>query len=131
MTFPIGLTAVSFDIVINDDEILENNETFIVSINSITNEHMVDTPGLTTITIVDTSSKILINTTNQLFYFILMRLIIIIIIPDNSNVFKKIHTSIMPQYCLNTFQMSSCLKIRIHFSMYICNFVYYSNQCML
>ena len=70
MTFPIGLTAVSFDIVINDDEILENNETFIVSINSITNEHMVDTPGLTTITIVDTSSEILINTTNQLFYFI-------------------------------------------------------------
>ena len=48
-----------------------------------------------------------------------MRLIIIIIIPDNSNVFKKIHTSIMPQYCLNTFQMSSCLKIGIHFSMYI------------
>ena len=63
MTFPIGLTATSFDIVINDDEILENNETFIVCINSITNEHMVDTPGLTTITIVDTSSEIIINTT--------------------------------------------------------------------
>ena len=31
---------------------------------------MVDTPGLTTVTIVDTSSEILINTTNQLFYFI-------------------------------------------------------------
>lgn len=57
MTFPIGSTNASFDIVINDDGVLETNETFFVSINSITNKHIVGTHGRATITIVDTTSE--------------------------------------------------------------------------
>ena len=32
VTFPAGVTSVSFDVAINDDNILENNETFNLTI---------------------------------------------------------------------------------------------------
>ena len=57
MTFPIGSTNASFDIVISDDGVLETNETFFASIKSITNKHIVGTHRLATITIVDTTSE--------------------------------------------------------------------------
>ena len=57
VTFPPGSTTVSFDIVINDDGIFENYEVFNISIISITNGHIVDTPTVATVTIIDTNSK--------------------------------------------------------------------------
>ena len=60
ITFPIGSTNVSFDIIINDD-IFGDEKTFDISISSITNGHFVDTPGVTTITIVNNAGKYLIN----------------------------------------------------------------------
>ena len=55
VTFPIGSTNVSFDIIINDDDLFE--ETFDISIASITNGHTVGTPGVATVIIVDTAGK--------------------------------------------------------------------------
>lgn len=55
--FPIGSTNASFDIIINDDSSLEDNEKFNVSIDSITNNHIVGIPGVTTVSIIDTTSK--------------------------------------------------------------------------
>ena len=57
--FPIGSTTASFNITINDDGVLEDDEVFNVSIISITNGHIVGTPAVATVTIIDTSSKLL------------------------------------------------------------------------
>ena len=56
VTFPIGYTSALIDIYINDDDILEEDETFVVSITSFPNG-TVGTPGTARITIVDISSK--------------------------------------------------------------------------
>ena len=53
VSFPIGFTNVSFDIMINDDNIMEDDEMFNISIISITNGHIVGNPGVATVTIVD------------------------------------------------------------------------------
>ena len=53
VTFPIGFTNVSFDIMINEDNIMEDDEMFNISITSITNGHIVGNPGVATVTIVD------------------------------------------------------------------------------
>ena len=57
VTFPVGSTNASFDIVIINDSVSEDNETFNISIISITNGHIVGTPGVATVTIIDTTSK--------------------------------------------------------------------------
>ena len=33
VTFPAGMTSASFDVVINDDSILERNESFVLTID--------------------------------------------------------------------------------------------------
>ena len=55
--FPIGSTSALVDILINDDDVLEKDEYFNISITSITNGHIVSTPGIVTVTIADTTSK--------------------------------------------------------------------------
>ena len=57
--FPIGSTTASFNITIKDDSVLEDDEVFNVSIISITNGHIVGNPAVATVTIIDTSSKLL------------------------------------------------------------------------
>ena len=57
VTFPIGSTIASFDITISDDGILEDDEMFNISITSITNGHIVGTPAVATVTIIDNTSK--------------------------------------------------------------------------
>ena len=59
VTFAVGSTRVSYNITIIDDSVLEDNEMFSISIISITNGHIVGTPALATVTIIDTTSKIL------------------------------------------------------------------------
>ena len=61
VTFPAGSTNASFDIIINDDDVLEDDEIFNISIASITNGHIVGIPAVATVTIVDTTSKYHIN----------------------------------------------------------------------
>ena len=57
ITFPIGSTIASLDIIIIDDGVLEDDEMFNVTITSITNGHIVGTPAVATITIIDNTSK--------------------------------------------------------------------------
>ena len=57
VTFPIGSTIASFDISIIDDNVFEFDEIFNISITSITNGHIVGTPAVATVTIIDTTSK--------------------------------------------------------------------------
>ena len=60
MIFPVGSTQASFEIVINfNDNILENDEKFNISVTSITNDHIKSIPGVATVTIIDTTSKCL------------------------------------------------------------------------
>ena len=55
VTFPIGSTSASVDIIINADNIVENNEEFLVNIFSITNNHTIDDPRQVVVTILDTT----------------------------------------------------------------------------
>ena len=55
MIFPIGSTNASFDIVINVDDVLENDELFQLQITSVTNGHSLGNLGLTFLTIMDTT----------------------------------------------------------------------------
>ena len=57
VTFPIGFTNASLDISINDDGLLENDETFRVSIHSVTNNHSIGIPGEAIVTILDSTGK--------------------------------------------------------------------------
>ena len=61
VTFPAGSTNASFDIIINYDNVLEESEVFVISITSITNGHIVGTPAVATVTIIDITSKYHIN----------------------------------------------------------------------
>ena len=56
------MTEVSFNVTIMDDNILESNETFQLSINSssLPNRVTVDNPSVVTVTIVDNDCKLLI-----------------------------------------------------------------------
>ena len=56
-TFPIGFTNASFDIMINDDGVLEDNESFFIIINSISNGHGISDPRTNMVTITDTTGK--------------------------------------------------------------------------
>ena len=57
--FPIGITSVSFDVSINNDNILESNETFDLMINSSSapDQVIIGSPGQSEVTIVDNDSK--------------------------------------------------------------------------
>jgi len=59
VTFPAGVTSVTFDIPINDDSILEDNENFMLTIDqpSLPEGVIVDEPDETTVTIVDNDGK--------------------------------------------------------------------------
>ena len=55
VTFPAGMTSVTFDIPINDDSILEGNENFMLTIDqpSLPEGVTVGEPNEATVTIVD------------------------------------------------------------------------------
>ena len=56
VTFPTGTTRVSFDIPINNDDIYEGNENFMLTIDP-TNDVSVNTPGQATVTTMDDDGK--------------------------------------------------------------------------
>ena len=59
VTFPAGVTSVLFNISINDDNIVEDNETFMLTINSsLATGVMVGNPSQATMTIVDNDGKL-------------------------------------------------------------------------
>ena len=59
VTFPAGITMVTFDIPINDDDIFEGNENFMLTINpsSVPTGVTVGSPDQATVTIVDNDRK--------------------------------------------------------------------------
>ena len=62
VTFTAGVTSVSLYVIINNDNILEGNETFILTIanSSLNNQGFIFTVGAydkATVTIIDTTSK--------------------------------------------------------------------------
>ena len=58
VTFPAGQTTATFDVPINDDNILEDNENFILTIDpsSLPSNVTIGDPGQATVTIVDDSN---------------------------------------------------------------------------
>ena len=65
VTFPAGQTTATFDVPINDDNILEGNENFMLTINSsslLTDVTRGD-PGQATVTIMDNDRKLLLSYT--------------------------------------------------------------------
>ena len=59
VTFPAGVMSVPLSISINDDNILEDNENFTLTINSsLPTGVMVGNPGQATVTIVDNDGKL-------------------------------------------------------------------------
>ena len=67
VTFPAGMTSVPFDIPINDDGILEDDENFMITIdpNSLPTGVTRGDPDQATVTIVNDDSKL------SLFAFLL------------------------------------------------------------
>lgn len=59
ITFPAGETIALYNVSINNDNIIEHNETFTISIvpSSLPNGVTVATPNQTTVTIIDDDSK--------------------------------------------------------------------------
>jgi len=59
ITFSAGVTSVTFDISINDDSILEDNENFMLTIDQSSLPTNVNrgNPGSATVTIVDNDGK--------------------------------------------------------------------------
>ena len=59
ITFPAGETQAPFNVPINDDNIFEGNENFILTINSssLPTGVTVSDPGQATVTIVDDDGK--------------------------------------------------------------------------
>ena len=70
VTFPAGQTTATFDVPINDDDILEGNENFILTINpsSLPSDVSVGDPDQATVTIVDNDRKYLVNNAIYLLY---------------------------------------------------------------
>ena len=60
VTFPAGQMMVVFSVIINDDNILEENENFMLTINatSVPSGVIRGNPGESTVTIVDNDCKI-------------------------------------------------------------------------
>ena len=61
ITFPAGVTNMSFDIFINDDEILEENETFFLHIITLPKGVSTGHLNQTMITVLDDDSKWMIT----------------------------------------------------------------------
>jgi len=59
VTFPAGVTSVTFDVPITDDSILESNENFMLTINqpSLPTGVSPGDPSEATVTIVDDDGK--------------------------------------------------------------------------
>ena len=57
MILPAGSTNASFDIIIINDTVLESEESFQLTIVSVTNGHNMDIAEFTFVTIVDTTGK--------------------------------------------------------------------------
>jgi len=59
VTFPAGVTSVPFDVAINDDNIMEGNEDFDLTIirNTLPDGVTRSSPGIATVTIVDNDRK--------------------------------------------------------------------------
>ena len=59
VTFPAGETSIQFDIMINDDNIVEGSETFnlVIQRNSLPSRVTRNNPGQATVTILDDDSK--------------------------------------------------------------------------
>ena len=57
--FSVGMTRIPLNLSINDDDILERNETFILAVNtsSLPKDVTVDNDGQVTVTIVDDDRK--------------------------------------------------------------------------
>ena len=57
--FDVGVTTARFNVSINDDNILESNETFNLGINmsSLPSGIVVGNPGQSTVTILDNDGK--------------------------------------------------------------------------
>ena len=70
VTFPAGQTTATFDVPINDDDILEGNENFILTIDpsSLPSDVSVGDPDQATVTIVDNDRKYLVNNAIYLLY---------------------------------------------------------------
>ena len=60
VTFPAGTTSVPFDVPINNDDILEGNEDFTLTIDpaSVPTGGSVGSPDQATVTIVDNDRKL-------------------------------------------------------------------------
>lgn len=69
VVFSAGMTSVSFDIQIIDDKILENAETFTVSIDPVSVPYGVTlvTPDSATVSILDNDSKNYYNKINSIY----------------------------------------------------------------
>jgi len=63
VTFPAGMTSVTFDVPITDDNIFEGNENFMLTINqsSLPTGINCGDPGEATVTIVEDEGKEFIN----------------------------------------------------------------------
>ena len=59
ISFPAGVTRITFNVTIIEDNILEHNESFSVSVDPLTlpNRVTIGTSNHTTITIIDNDSK--------------------------------------------------------------------------
>ena len=70
VTFLAGQTTATFDVPINDDNILEGNENFIFTINasSLPSDVSVGDPDQAIVTIVDSDRKYLVNNAIYLLY---------------------------------------------------------------
>ena len=59
VSFPAGMTSISFDVPITDDNILENNEQFhLIFSNTLPDHVTIGNPSQTIVTITDNDSKI-------------------------------------------------------------------------
>ena len=60
VTFPARVTSVPFKVSLNDDDILEGNENFMLTINqsSLPSSVAISNPSMTTVTIVDNDRKL-------------------------------------------------------------------------
>ena len=63
--------------MINNDIVLEDIEAFNISITSITNDHIVGTPGVATVTIIDTTSKYFLSFAYVHYVYVCMYVLII------------------------------------------------------
>ena len=57
ITFPAGVTSVSFGVLINDDNLLEDDEEFTLTINPSDDHCLVGDPGNATVAILDDDCK--------------------------------------------------------------------------